>query len=208
MEGKSFGEMLRQARVLKGLTQEEVAERIGVSRVSVSHWERGVSAPDDIHAVDLALIFGKELLDWPMESEAREQSSRMRATSSRLREADVSYVPIRMPQSIYDLVAQRISMLRVAGLPERAIVFGERLLSGAVTGQSSLELGKLTEPEWFVLVNGAWAMLTAAYHLDESELYTRLLASQSTEQAAAEAEVLRRLPALPEPAKKKGKRGA
>lgn len=33
---------LEQARTAAGLTQEELAKKIGVSRISVGNWERGV----------------------------------------------------------------------------------------------------------------------------------------------------------------------
>lgn len=38
---KALGHQLRDARKAAGLKQEEVAERIGVSPISVSRWERG-----------------------------------------------------------------------------------------------------------------------------------------------------------------------
>lgn len=39
---------LRYLRNLHGLSQEEVAEKIGVSRQSVAKWENGDSLPDII----------------------------------------------------------------------------------------------------------------------------------------------------------------
>ena len=39
----SFGENLQFLRRQKGITQEELAERLAVSRQSVSKWESGVS---------------------------------------------------------------------------------------------------------------------------------------------------------------------
>lgn len=51
---------LRNAR---GLTQEEVAARIGVSRQSVAKWESGESAPDLSNASALARVFDVRLDD-------------------------------------------------------------------------------------------------------------------------------------------------
>lgn len=38
-----FGEKLREHRRYRGMTQEEVANQIGVSAQAVSKWESGVS---------------------------------------------------------------------------------------------------------------------------------------------------------------------
>ena len=35
-----ISERLKQARITRGLTQEQVAERVMVSRVTLSHWEK------------------------------------------------------------------------------------------------------------------------------------------------------------------------
>ena len=39
----SFGENLRQVRTERRMTQEELAEKLGVSRQAVSKWESEVS---------------------------------------------------------------------------------------------------------------------------------------------------------------------
>ena len=42
----SIGEVLKQARAAIGLSQEEIAEKVGVSRQTISNWENGRSYPD------------------------------------------------------------------------------------------------------------------------------------------------------------------
>jgi len=46
LDQKSFGEKLRNHRKKLGMTQEEVAEKIGVSAQAVSKWEMGDCLPD------------------------------------------------------------------------------------------------------------------------------------------------------------------
>ena len=41
-----FGETIRNARKSLGLTQRQLAEKLGVSNTSVSNWEKGLSRPD------------------------------------------------------------------------------------------------------------------------------------------------------------------
>ena len=48
---------LRKYRILKDLTQEEVAEFLGITAQSVSKWERGESYPDITFLPALANIF-------------------------------------------------------------------------------------------------------------------------------------------------------
>ncbi len=49
---------IRRLRTEKGLTQEKLAERLGISGKTVSKWETGGSAPDAAQIVQLAGLFG------------------------------------------------------------------------------------------------------------------------------------------------------
>lgn len=40
-----LGDYLYKARIKKGLTQEELGEKLGINGKSVSKWERGLSKP-------------------------------------------------------------------------------------------------------------------------------------------------------------------
>ncbi len=53
----TFGERLYQLRKEKNLSQEDLAERLEVSRQSVSRWENGTAAPDFEKTVRLSEIF-------------------------------------------------------------------------------------------------------------------------------------------------------
>ena len=54
---KSLGEVLRQHRTDCNMTQEFVAEAIGVSRQAVSKWENGTSDPSTSNLIALARLF-------------------------------------------------------------------------------------------------------------------------------------------------------
>lgn len=49
---------LKRYRTQSGLTQEELAEKVGVSRQAVAKWERGESVPDIDSCMKLADIYG------------------------------------------------------------------------------------------------------------------------------------------------------
>lgn len=55
---KSLGETLKGHRNRCKMTQEFVAETIGVSRQAVSKWEMGVSDPSTSNLLALAKLFG------------------------------------------------------------------------------------------------------------------------------------------------------
>lgn len=55
---RSLGETLKAHRIRCGMTQEFVAEAVGVSRQAVSKWETGASDPSTSNLLALAKLFG------------------------------------------------------------------------------------------------------------------------------------------------------
>ncbi len=67
---QSLGEKLKAHRVQRKMTQEFVAEHLGVSRQAVSKWESGASDPSTSNLLALAKLYGvsaEELLPVPSE---------------------------------------------------------------------------------------------------------------------------------------------
>ena len=60
---KSLGENLKEHRVRCKMTQEFVAESLGVSRQAVSKWENGTSDPSTSNLFALAKLFGVSVED-------------------------------------------------------------------------------------------------------------------------------------------------
>ena len=54
---KSLGEILKEYRINCKMTQEFVAESLGVSRQAVSKWENGVSDPSTSNLIALAKLY-------------------------------------------------------------------------------------------------------------------------------------------------------
>ena len=66
----SLGNNLFQARKKRGLSQEEVAEKLGVSRQTISKWETDETLPDIQQSKQLALLYRlslDELIDFDMD---------------------------------------------------------------------------------------------------------------------------------------------
>ena len=55
---RSLGEALKAHRQQSGMTQEYVAEALGVSRQAVSKWETGVAEPSTSNLLALAKLYG------------------------------------------------------------------------------------------------------------------------------------------------------
>lgn len=56
-----FGDNLRQIRKSKKMSQEQLAEKVNVTRQSVSKWENGESYPEMNNILELCKIFNCKL---------------------------------------------------------------------------------------------------------------------------------------------------
>lgn len=64
---RSLGEALKEHRTQCHMTQEFVAEQLGVSRQAVSKWENGTSDPSTSNLLALAKLYGINAADLLME---------------------------------------------------------------------------------------------------------------------------------------------
>ena len=58
MTTETLGERIRAARQAAGLSQEKLAERLGLTRQAVTKWETGQSAPSTENLLRLAEVLG------------------------------------------------------------------------------------------------------------------------------------------------------
>lgn len=83
----NLGSNLFRARKKCGLSQEEVAEKLGVSRQTISKWETSETLPDIRQSKRLALLYRlslDELIDFDMDIQEVEQA--IERTSAALEE--------------------------------------------------------------------------------------------------------------------------
>jgi transcriptional regulator with XRE-family HTH domain len=59
---QAIGERLRELRKDAGLSQQEVAEKIGVTKMAVSNYEQGIRVPRDAVKVRLADLFEQSVV--------------------------------------------------------------------------------------------------------------------------------------------------
>lgn len=70
----SFGERLRELRIKKNITQQELANLVNVDRSTVSKWERDQSIPTILDAEKIAEALGISVYDL-IESRSEEKTS-------------------------------------------------------------------------------------------------------------------------------------
>ena len=73
----NLGNHLFQARKKRGLSQEAAAEKLGVSRQTISKWETDETLPDIRQSKRLALLYGvslDELIDFDLDVREVEQA--------------------------------------------------------------------------------------------------------------------------------------
>lgn len=74
----TFGDYLARLRKLKGLSQEELAELLLVSRQAISKWERDVAIPSTENMLELSKIFGVSIDDLLNKKEEIKQDDKLR----------------------------------------------------------------------------------------------------------------------------------
>lgn len=87
----NFSEKLKEIRKSEGLSQEQLAEKIGVSRQAITKWETGKGLPDVENMVIIAEIF-KTTLDELLRDSAIKQESKK---------------PVFISETIYDIDCEK-----------------------------------------------------------------------------------------------------
>lgn len=67
LQGKTTGDRIREARQRAGISRQQLADRVGISYVSVYNWERGKYAPSSENLHHIATVCGvlpHELHGW------------------------------------------------------------------------------------------------------------------------------------------------
>ena len=85
MDQKKIGSFLRELRKNEGLTQEQVAEKLGISSRTISRWETGAYMPDismlvgiaEMYDVDVREIIDGERKEENIDSEVKEVAEKM-----------------------------------------------------------------------------------------------------------------------------------
>lgn len=78
----TIAELIKTRREALGMTQEELAEKLEVSRQAVSKWETGLSVPGNDNRAALSELLG--VTDWPEAEEAAREAGEYKEKLKRL----------------------------------------------------------------------------------------------------------------------------
>ena len=98
----SLNEKLAELRKARGLTQQEIAEALKVSRQAVSRWEVGTAAP----SLDNLVLLGK-LYGMPLDDLIQQEAGKPEETSE--------IVPVEIPADVLPEVLETVPAAASAG---------------------------------------------------------------------------------------------
>lgn len=136
---------LIEFRKAKGLSQEALAEKLGVSRQAISKWERGESSPDTDNLIALANVYGITLDELLNSQNAQEIISKQKSQDDEKQAEDKKEKKEKKP-SIYPELGKALFKF-----PFWLIVIAMYVISNLVT--------HLWHPSWLMFL-----LLPVYYH--------------------------------------------
>ena len=103
----TLGELIRTARIEQQWTQYELAERMNVSRATISNWENGVSEPDFRTLCGLAAILRCDFIPRHTENTADLQPTERKM---RVILGDSSEITVKFPENACEITAGTIDL--------------------------------------------------------------------------------------------------
>ena len=174
-----FGDKLKQYRINEGLSQEQLAEKIGVSRQAITKWETKRGLPDVENMIILAELF-KLTLDELVLSEVKRQENKPAVFES---------------ETVYDIDTQKHFDINLGGARTITLKTGSdekihiRLFSETLEDIGSLFKIKLDEKKGKLDVDLMNKKGVSRFETQESVDITLLLPERFTEHAEVSASV-------------------
>ncbi len=136
----TLAELIYQARKRAGLSQEELAERLGVTRQAVSKWETGKSVPDTENIRRMTVVLAVSA-DYFLGSDSAGTSDGPEASTGG---TEAAGKPVPSP----DLLGRRLSLLLflagVAAIAVCSVVFLIRSLTGESRVYATIQVTDFT----------------------------------------------------------------
>ena len=159
-------ENLKILRTQKGMSQEELADRLNVVRQTVSKWEKGLSVPDSEMLIKLAEVFevsvgellGETIVPETEKSELQQLSEKLERLNAMMAERNarsktlmkVAAICMIVAASVFALV-EIVPLIALTVLLAKPIDAGSVGIIGGADGPTSIFV---TAPDWTGLAIG------------------------------------------------------
>lgn len=117
----SFSEKLRALREKYGLSQQQLATAIGVTRQAVSLWERGGTLPDSVTLLRLAEEFNVEA-EWLLDDTRTGEPEPRRVKHGRFTMTDRVWCVVAAAAVIYTIVYNVVFMRNIDGIVDMMLL--------------------------------------------------------------------------------------
>lgn len=154
---------LKAARKRAGFTQEEAAEKSGLSKQAISAQERGEYAPSEGSLAELARIYGttKQALRYGGANYFGEEGNGNRGDGPTARNDAAKYRGrAKLPPRAYERVYLYLEKLRAAEIPEEMIEESERLMIDPLFSKiNKRDIRERSEEDLITDIDAAWSWI-------------------------------------------------
>ena len=167
-------ENLKILRTQKGMSQEELADRLNVVRQTVSKWEKGLSVPDsemliriaDVFEVSVGELLGETIQPQPEKSELQQLSEKLENLNAMMAERNARSKSLMKIAAICMIVAASVfAAVEIVPMVVLAVLLAKPIDAGTVGGIIGGADGPtsvfVTGPDWpqFAIGAAAFAVL-------------------------------------------------
>ena len=163
----NVGEKINNIRKMAGMTQEELAEKMNVSRQTISKWEKGISSPDLESVIVLCDLFEISLDDLLKEGESVKEEKISLQDMIKINQRNQKQTILLISGLIF-LIIGALAALFIAAIQSSTNSIEYMLYRYIVTGQYSsapINYGRLTAPAILLIAIGV--ILSMAYVIEK-----------------------------------------
>lgn len=163
----NVGEKIKTIRKMAGMTQEELAEKMNVSRQTISKWEKEISSPDLESAIALCELFEISLDDLLKGGQSVKEEKISLQDMIKINQRNQKQT-ILLISGLFFLMIGALAALFIAAIQSSTYSIEYMLYRYIVTGQYSsapIDYGRLTAPAILLIAIGV--ILSMVYVIEK-----------------------------------------
>ena len=163
----NVGEKIKKIRKMAGMTQEELAEKMNVSRQTISKWEKEISSPDLESAIVLCNLFEISLDDLLKGGQSVKEEKISLQDMIKINHRNQKQT-ILLISGLFFLIIGALAALFIAAIQSTTSSIEYMLYRYIVTGQyasAPIDYGRFTAPAILLIAIGV--ILSMAYVIEK-----------------------------------------